>query len=336
MNDRNLGTLARLLEYSGIDVLVDLANANTVNDDFEKAAADYTSHLLGLLGYHSALDHGANAAIFGSHETRELALSNLEWEKIKTGEIIRSNAQFYIQLPGIQRSPGILAITQEGLERSLHGSVEYNADTFLKDVVRIIGPTLSAIAKAEHHKESARLAYLDEKTGILNDRGLDTQYTRLCEKTTDGFIAVYVLDLDNFKQVNDNQGGHQVGDAAIVEFAKRIARTLRKRDVVGYATLEDETTNQIARYGGDEFVVIAKIKESYDAQIVADRMVRAVNSAPFDIFDKQIHLTTSIGYVVRSHVHTDISFQTMFCGADSFLYQAKEAGRNQAVGNLDF
>jgi len=130
-----------------------------------------------------------------------------------------------------------------------------------------------------------------------------------------GFVAaIIVLDLDDFKRVNDSLG-HDVGDELLMLIGQRLLQTLRPDDVV-------------ARFGGDEFVILLSgARASSDALEVAER-VRLALADPFLIKGRPLNITTSVGVAVgRSSTHDATK---LFREADVAAYSAKRAGRNRS------
>lgn len=125
-------------------------------------------------------------------------------------------------------------------------------------------------------------------------------------------LAVMFLDLDHFKVVNDTLG-HTAGDELLLTIAERLTKCLREGDTV-------------ARIGGDEFtILVSSLKEPDDAARVAEQILEAIEE-PVMLGDRQLFVTASIGIALSPTDGTDA--ETLLKNADSALYRAKDAGRN--------
>jgi diguanylate cyclase (GGDEF)-like protein/PAS domain S-box-containing protein len=160
-----------------------------------------------------------------------------------------------------------------------------------------------------------QMAYYDSLTGLpnrklLSDRlGIALAHARRNRQRA----AVAMLDLDNFKDVNDTLG-HDMGDLVLKDAAERLVSVLRESDTV-------------ARFGGDEFVlVIPALKEADDVVPVARKIVEIFRE-PFLIGAHQLFVTTSIGIAAYPDDGTEETI--LFKRADSAMYRAKQTGRNR-------
>jgi two-component system cell cycle response regulator len=166
---------------------------------------------------------------------------------------------------------------------------------------------------------SMELAVTDGLTGLHNRRYFDTHFVAMFEdsvrRTT--AMSVLLLDIDHFKSVND-RFGHDAGDAVLREFAKRIKALTRGVDVV-------------ARFGGEEIVVLVPDALLDEAEHVAERIRQRIGSVPFPL-DRDggtLQITVSIGVAARQSA--DSHAAEVLKRADQALYRAKEAGRNRVV-----
>jgi diguanylate cyclase (GGDEF)-like protein len=125
-------------------------------------------------------------------------------------------------------------------------------------------------------------------------------------------LAVVLLDLDRFKDINDMLG-HNVGDQLLEAVGKRLTSLMRKSDTV-------------ARWGGDEFIlVLPEIARAEDAGRVAQRILEAFRK-PFVLGGHWLHITASIG--IATYPNDGEDADTLIKNADTAMYRAKEQGRN--------
>jgi diguanylate cyclase (GGDEF)-like protein len=189
------------------------------------------------------------------------------------------------------------------------------------------------IARAAHALDAARemqrsdrqhlqeLADQDPLTGLLNRRRLEEELRRMPKRRTDGRVCALVLiDLDNFKLVNDSQG-HAIGDGMLQCVARLLRERLRQSDV-------------IARLGGDEFAVIVRDVSAEEAHQVANDLVGTIRAHANVVADgRYIRITASAGvalYMPEKGVDPD----QLLVDADLAMYDAKDAGRDR-VSVLD-
>ncbi len=171
---------------------------------------------------------------------------------------------------------------------------------------------ITAIKQSERQMEY--LAHHDLLTGLPNRLLLNARLGHALERAQrDGtHIAVMVVDLDRFKQINDTLG-HPVGDLVLQLAAARMAGLLRKSDTV-------------ARLGGDEFVIVQEPVESpHEAETLAQRIIEAVK-APFDAAGHALHVTSSVGISLYPGNGDDMA--TLLRHADAAMYKAKDLGRD--------
>jgi diguanylate cyclase (GGDEF)-like protein len=172
----------------------------------------------------------------------------------------------------------------------------------------------------------AHLAYHDALTGLPNRRSLAHYMKRLTEEAPNATAgAVFLLDLDGFKRVNDTFG-HGAGDELICEVGRRLTESFQIAR--GLPAREAPLRPILARIGGDEFVFIDPFVEGReDAAILADRMLAAVGSG-FQLRGHEIAITVSIGVALVADVGVDI--ELLIQSADAAMYDAKAHDRNNA------
>jgi diguanylate cyclase (GGDEF)-like protein/PAS domain S-box-containing protein len=145
---------------------------------------------------------------------------------------------------------------------------------------------------------------------LLNDR---LSHAITAAERHQGKLAVLFVDVDRFKEVNDSVG-HAIGDCLLQAVAQRLLACVRNSDTV-------------ARFGGDEFVVVlSEVAHGTDAAISADKLL-ATLSLPYSIDAHSIHITASIGIATYPDDARDAD--TLLKNADVAMYHAKENGRNQ-------
>ncbi|WP_417551707.1 GGDEF domain-containing protein [Marinomonas fungiae] len=161
----------------------------------------------------------------------------------------------------------------------------------------------------ERLRNSRRQADYDELTDICNRRGLI--YWLSSNAGAQPNISSIIIDLDHFKQINDSHG-HETGDAVLKQAAKLLESSLPKQSC-------------LARWGGDEFVVLMNGLAAEQAKQVADTCWRTIRDHPFPLVGQ---LTCSLG--VATNIQSN-DIDTIIRSADACLYIAKRQGRNQVV-----
>ena len=139
-------------------------------------------------------------------------------------------------------------------------------------------------------------------------------------------VATVLFDLDHFKRINETLG-HSVGDRLLVAVAERLRQCVRDYDAVSRAeAVSSKSGTTLARLGGDEFILaMADIERVEDAAKAAQRLIQAMQ-APFQMDEHEIVVTASIGISLYPDDGEDA--ETLLKNADSALYHAKDAGRN--------
>ncbi|TGD96723.1 sensor domain-containing diguanylate cyclase [Methylobacterium nonmethylotrophicum] len=160
-----------------------------------------------------------------------------------------------------------------------------------------------------------QVAGTDALTGLLNRRGFAAPAEDAFAQARSGRcgIAVLVVDIDHFKHVND-QNGHDAGDAVIRHVGALLAEAVRSTDTV-------------ARFGGEEFVVLLVGLGGPEAALIAERLCAAVRAAEIPHAGGTIPVTVSIGVATLSPRDPDI--QAAIARADAALYEAKARGRDR-------
>jgi len=174
-----------------------------------------------------------------------------------------------------------------------------------------------SLERARLFQEVQNLALIDPLTGLQNRRSLfelgRIEFSR-AQRMNRPFCCM-MLDLDHFKQINDNYG-HPMGDQVLQEFAKRCKNSVREIDLIG-------------RYGGEELLIFLPETDSETAMQVAERLRASIEETSMEVSSKEVNVTVSIG-VSRKDENT-LQLETLIARADQALYIAKHKGRNRIV-----
>ncbi len=191
--------------------------------------------------------------------------------------------------------------------------------------VRIVLTDITERIKNE--EEIRKLAFYDSLTQLPNRRLLNDRLDQAmaASRRSNRYGALMFVDLDNFKPINDLHG-HEMGDLLLIEVARRITRCLREMDTV-------------ARFGGDEFVVLlGELDESHEESIAQARIVaEKIRVALAEAYHLKAqgtpklvhHCTSSIGVVL--FINHDTRPDDILKWADMAMYQAKADGRNRVI-----
>ena len=165
-----------------------------------------------------------------------------------------------------------------------------------------------------------QLAITDGLTGVYVRRYFDLRLQHSVDRSLrykENFSLI-ILDIDFFKKVNDTYG-HLAGDLILKELSRILKKISRNVDIV-------------CRYGGEEFAIILPQTDTTGAEIFAKRILSAVSDFPFKYKDKIIRATVSIGIATFSQISPQTP-KNLISVADSYLYKAKDQGRNRVVTN---
>jgi diguanylate cyclase (GGDEF)-like protein len=155
---------------------------------------------------------------------------------------------------------------------------------------------------------------LDALTKIFNRRALDSYLKNICcEIMTSCDLHLIMLDLDDFKNINDTYG-HVAGDKILIFISNILRKTLRDGD-------------KIFRYGGEEFVIMLNRNSTKECELIANRILKLISSNKLIYKGEQIFVTASIGYT-KFNKYDDPD--TLLSRADEALYISKNNGKNQA------
>jgi diguanylate cyclase (GGDEF)-like protein/PAS domain S-box-containing protein len=221
------------------------------------------------------------------------------------------HALLLVPLPAKDQARGVLITGHDHPERSFSDDDVELLTLFAQQVT-------VALQNARLFTEVQRLATLDPLTELYNRRS----FAELAQQTFEqarryGYaLSVIMLDIDHFKQVND-QFGHLAGDQMLQAVARQCLMALRTADVIG-------------RYGGEEIVMVLPETNGEQARQVAERLRHSLSMAPIPTDRGVATLTVSLGVASVSHID-GISLEQLIDLADQALYAAKQAGRNRVI-----
>lgn len=162
----------------------------------------------------------------------------------------------------------------------------------------------------QQSQQFRELSEHDQLTGLLNRHGITREIEKLFADA-ERAIALLVIDIDHFKPVNDNYG-HDVGDRILQQMGEVLSHSVRQSDC-------------LARWGGEEFVLLLPGSDAEVAQVVAEKLRQRVADTPFEALPDYA-VTVSIGVGQRREGE---GYHTLFRRVDTALYRAKDGGRNR-------
>ena len=222
-------------------------------------------------------------------------------------------------LAGHQRPLYILLMSSNSERDDLINALDCGADDFIsKPPVseELYARLRTAERSVEMQTELVRLALTDSLTGLLNRRGFFEKASNACDSLEDGSsLSVVLLDIDDFKEVNDLYG-HHIGDVAIQALASEV---MEEQPLAG-------------RLGGDEFCVMLPNFALGAARLFAETLRDRFAGLKLKTRDGCVHLTCSLGV---AEVQAGDTVDTLIARADGALYAAKRKGRNRVEGPPD-
>lgn len=245
--------------------------------------------------------------IFSEHLKEHVNHSGLTYRNderhfvIAQGQTTRHRCNYRLNLLG-----------QELGEITVHRARRF-AEQDLARIEYLLCALVYPLRNALLYREAISAAHRDPLTGLGNRAAWEESLARETSlaQRHGGSLTTIAIDIDFFKRINDCHG-HSVGDCVLRTVAQRIAATLRGSD-------------QVFRYGGEEFVVLLRNTDLVSATQVAERIRQAVCASPCGCEGATIPVTISLG-VAELHQETPLS---LFDRADHALYCAKENGRNR-------
>ena len=183
------------------------------------------------------------------------------------------------------------------------------------DPVKMLGTALDITDRKLGEEALERLAFRDPLTGLANRallaESIEQAIAKCGERGTQ--VGVLFLDVDRFKVINDGLG-HAAGDSLLVQLASRLLEAVRPEDT-------------LARFAGDEFVIVCTDMSEDTAQKLACR-IRSAVQAPFVLLEREVFVDVSIGIAISSDGDTP---ESLLHNSDAAMYRAKVSGRSKAI-----
>jgi diguanylate cyclase (GGDEF)-like protein len=267
------------------------------------AHGSYTAE---VMAFSFPLGQGITGATFRSGRARNVPRTDLDPDAgIVAGTDAAPEAMMSVPLKVAGRTSAMLNVYRQGEQAAFS---DYEAA-----VIEHFGIIVALALDSARQRELLRSqAERDDLTGLLNRRAFHQQLEALLHEARRSSrpLGLVLIDLDHFKQVND-QHGHQTGDSALVAVADALGNSVRERDVV-------------ARVGGEEFAVLLPDTEPDAGLAIAERARQRVASQT----QLALRLTLSAGLAAYPGDGADAA--ALLRAADAALYDAKRAGRNRA------
>lgn len=295
-------------------------------DDNEDQASRLSA---ALSGENLQVDHEADPEIaLGRARTGEfdLILVNLSIEAMDPLRLCSTIRSFEET-----RLTPILAVVRHGDTRKLVRALDIGVNDYVTrpvDKNELMARVSTQLRRKQYVDQlrssfqvSLEMAVTDQLTGLYNRRYLASHLSAMFDRAywTGRPLAVMVLDIDHFKNINDNHG-HDTGDRVLKEFAERISNSIRGIDLA-------------CRYGGEEFLIAMPDTDLSFAAVVAERLRQEIASGKFKLNNgrDELSVTVSIGLSSTENGPEDDSAQKLIKRADEALYEAKNGGRNRVI-----
>jgi two-component system cell cycle response regulator len=224
----------------------------------------------------------------------------------------------------------IVVVVQPGEDARLLRALDMGVNDYLTRPVdrnELLARVRTQIKRKRHSdylrdrlEESVELAVTDALTGLHNRRYMETHLSTLAEQAenTGRPLSLVVVDIDNFKSINDTYG-HEAGDRVLRQFAARFRRNTRSIDLA-------------CRFGGEEFVIVMPDSGLEPARQMGERLRECIAAEPFQA-DGEIWITVTVSVGVATLDQPQGSLEALFRRADRALYVAKRSGRNRVVAD---
>lgn len=197
-----------------------------------------------------------------------------------------------------------------GLSRKVNSTLVTRAEFLIRSLE-------VSLENQQRYIEARQLSYIDDLTGLYNPRFLEQALSIAMDslKRNDEGFCVLFIDVDKFKQVND-QNGHLIGSQMLTHIGRLLKNSFRK-------------TDHLFRYGGDEFIAVLYDTKIEKAQEIAERIRKTVEDRVFKFPQASLKVTLSIG-IARFPDHGQTK-ESVIAMADRAMYLSKKQGRNQVI-----
>ena len=333
-----------------INVDVDMANDDRLTVFINYKVFDYQQRFIGATGVGLTVDavvklidtyqQRYNRSVFFVDTTGRLVLTGADG-----GPMGARVGQSLSELPGLEQLMAKLPHPQSGdFEYQEHGRDHFLNVRFIPElnwylfvdkhedgavagirkslylnlliclVITSIVITLVSLAMGRYQRRISALATTDQLTDLPNRRGFDLLANQAVQEArrNPSPLCALMLDLDNFKQLNDSQG-HMAGDEVLRRFASDLRSTLRQSDI-------------ICRWGGEEFILLLKDTTPDQARELGEKIRQQTERNTISFNGSDLQITTSLGL---AQLHAGESLEQLITRADRALYRAKQGGRNR-------
>ena len=185
--------------------------------------------------------------------------------------------------------------------------------------VKFIGSISNVNSQVIHELKLKELAELDKLTKLLNKTSIESKIKKYLKESVNGKLCAFIIiDLDNFKSINDYLG-HMMGDMAIKDAAKKLSLVFSEKDYIG-------------RFGGDEFCVLMRFSEYFTKdsviKVLKEKGESLCNIIQEDYFNEDSTVSVSASIGMSIYPYDGLSYEDLFNCADSALYDVKKSGKN--------
>ncbi len=266
-------------------------------------------------------ENGKQALEIFKENNVDLVVSDIVMPEMDGIQLIKEIKELDIDIPVIIMTA--YPTIEYSVEAMKAGAFDFISKPFdFKRVLFVIDKALETRRLRELAKRSEyykKLSNLDGLTEIYNHRFIKQLIDREIKRHIrySGSLCVLMIDIDDFKQVND-RFGHPAGDLVLIKSAELIKKSIRGCDI-------------LSRYGGEEFLVALPVTPVEDARNVAERIINSFNKTEFDIGKGKDPISLSVTIGLAAFPDNSRNKDELIENADKALYEGKAKGKNQVV-----